>query len=144
MMGDQVPETWRGELEEEYERFSDPAVWRRTPIMKEEGVRFFLAWTGTAEGVESMTETLIRICPVLKNFLSSARKVQEVSDRGIGRVEVWLEAKLCMSTRKHGQSLGCFMLRLDPGSFQQGIVSTSLISPTGEEIGVCVFEVGQH
>jgi hypothetical protein len=127
-------------LEEEYERFADPSIWDRTEIMVEGDIRYFIAWLHATEGIDDMISIMSKLCRNLKCFFQAASDIQRMGQGKMGKLEAWLEAKICIGTRS-SRGRGCFTLRLDPGSIQGETVTTSIISPEGDEVGACVFEI---
>lgn len=130
----------KDELDEEYERFADPSVWDRTDMLTEDDTRYFIAWLRSTQGVEEVISILKRLCSDLKCFFRAASVIQTMGVGKMGKVEAWLEAKICIGTSGRGKT-GCFTIRLDPGSMQGDLVSASIISPEGHEVGACVFEI---
>jgi hypothetical protein len=128
------------DLEEEYERFADPSIWDRTEIMVEGDARYFIAWLHATEGIDEMVSIMGRLCGNLRCFFQVASDFQKMGQEKMGKLEAWLEAKICIGT-KSSEGRGCFTLRLDPGSMQGETVTTSIISPEGDEVGACVFEI---
>lgn len=128
------------DLEEEYERFADLSIWDKTEIMVEGDTRYFIAWLHATEGIEEMISIMGRLCGNLKCFFQAASDIQEMGQGKMGKLEAWLEARICIGTRS-SEGRGCFTLRLDPGSMQGETVTTSIISPEGDEVGACVFEI---
>ncbi|MFP4545467.1 MAG: hypothetical protein ACLFPN_01290 [Methanomassiliicoccales archaeon] len=134
-----MPSLEKGDLEQEYEDFSDP-TWKRTGIMEEGDTRFFLAWLQGEEELNRLVEVLRGMCPSLRCLFEASHRIQELGDSKAGHLEAWLETRICVATRgSHGPS--CFTLRMDPGSLQGRVVSTPIISPEGYEVGYCVFEL---
>lgn len=130
----------KDELEEEYERFADHSVWDRTEVLTEDDTRYFIAWLRSTQGVEEVIPILKRLCSNLKCFFRAASDIQTEGVGKMGKLEAWLEAKICIGTGGRGRT-GCFAIRLDPGSMQGDLVSASIISPEGHEVGACVFEI---
>jgi len=129
----------KDELMEEYERFSDPSVWDRTEILSENETRYFITWLHSTEGVDEMVSIMRKMCSNLRCFFQAAQEVQSMGEGKMGKLEAWLEARICIGSK--GVSSGCFTLRLDPGSMEGDTVTTSILSPEGDEIGACVFEI---
>jgi hypothetical protein len=128
------------ELDEEYERFADHSIWSRTEIMVEGDTRYFIAWLHSTEGIDEMVSIMGRLCVTLKCLFQAASDFQKIGQEKMGKLEAWLEAKISIGTRS-SEGRGCFTLRLDPGGMQGETVTTSIISPEGDEVGACVFEI---
>ena len=128
------------ELEEEYERFDDSSIWDRTVIRIEGDTRYFIAWLHATEGIDELVKIMARLCGSLKCFFQAASDFQKMGQGSMGKVEAWLEAKICIGTRS-SEGPGCYTLRLDPGSIERETVTTTIISPNGDEVGACIFEI---
>jgi len=136
-----TPTLAKDDLEEEYERFVDSSVWDRTEILEENGTRYFIAWLRSTEGVDEMVSILRRLCSNLKYFFQAASDIQRMGEGRVGKLEAWLEARICIGSRGRKGSPGCFTLRLDPGSRERETITTTILSPGGDEIGACVIEL---
>jgi hypothetical protein len=137
--GGQTEAGMRDPLLEEYERFSDLTVWDRTEIIVDGDTRYFIAWLHSTDGVEEMITIMRSMCSNLRCFFQAACEVQSLGENKMGKLHAWLEARICIGTGSVPS--GCFTLRLDPGSREENTVTTSIISPEGDEIGVCVFQI---
>ena len=130
----------KDELVEEYDRYSDTSIWDRTEIFIDGDTRYFIVWLRSTKGMKEMISIMRKLCSNLRCFFHAASEIQSLGEGKMGKLEAWLEARICIGISTEG-GRGCFTICLDPGGMQGETVSTRIISPEGDEVGACVFGI---